>query len=132
LCDFRNSSTVKATRILHRCLQPYVIGFHRFAPKTLFRVTSLRLIQSAFCGGGISPSHIQDWLIIWSLERANIRHTKTETKISHTVQRVCDPLRIGNAAGFCVSTALLSHKLFTFCAYFSRISLTQPTPVASP
>jgi len=48
---------------------------------------------------------------------------KTATKVSHTVQRVCDPLRIGIAAGFSVSTALLLRKLFTFCAYFSRIAV---------
>jgi len=80
----------------------------------------------------LSPSHIQDWLSIWSLERANIRHTKTETKVSHTVQRICGPLRIGNTAGFSSSSALLLHKLFAFCAYFSRLSVTQPTKVVSP
>lgn len=54
---------------------------------------------------------------------------KNGDKVSHTVSNL---LRIGNAAGFSVSTAVLLHKLFTFCAYFSRISVTQPTPVASP
>jgi len=132
LWDFRDSSTVKATRILHRCLPPYVISFHRLAPKALFPVTGLRLIQSAFWGRGISPSHIQDWPSIWSLERANIRHTKTETKVSHTVECICDSLRIVNAVGFSAKTFLLLHKLFTFCAYFSHLSVIQPTPVVSP
>jgi hypothetical protein len=83
-------------------------------------------------GKKISTSHFQDWLSIWSLERANFRHTKTETKVSHTVQRICNPLLIGNAAVFSASTALLLHKLFTFCAYFSRLSVIHPTPVVSP
>jgi len=83
-------------------------------------------------GKKFSPSHIQDWLSIWSLERANILRAKRETKVSHTVQRICDPLRFGSAAGFSASTAVLLHKLFIFCAYFSRLSVTQPTPVVSP
>lgn len=55
--------------------------------------------------------------------------TKTETKVSHTVQRICGPLRIGNAAGLSPSSALLLHNFFAFCAYFSRLSVTQPTKV---
>ena len=78
----------------------------------------------------VSPSHIEDGRSIWSLERANTRHTKTTTKIRHTVQRIWDPFRTGNAAGFSANTSIFLHKLFTLRSYFTPLSVTQPTPVA--
>jgi hypothetical protein len=72
-----------------------------------------------------SPSPIQVLHSIWSPEHVNTRHTKTDAKVSHTVQHICDLLWIGNGAGFSARTLFFLHKLFTFAVYFMHLSITQ-------